>query len=267
MNLFYKIYKLIEAALHSFISKYEDPTKMIEQGIRDLKKDFDESMKSVAQVKTISICSKREMEAKKQIAIDYENKATEILKKAQNGEIEQQEADRLATIALEKRQQAMLQVQKLAQDIKGYDESLLVMEEKILALKNKIKDSENEYLTLKARATVAKTSVKINKQLAGVTSDSSIAMIEDMKKKIQEEESLAKAYGEISQSKDMIDEEINKAIGMKLDTQEALSELKQKLLENPQESFEENEQETEVEENIESDDFSEVQEMKDFLDN
>ena len=67
--------------------------------------------------------------------------------------------------------------------------------------------------------------------------------------------------------KAMIDEEINKAIGMKLDTQEALSELKQKLLENPQESFEENEQEIEVEENIESDDYSEVQEMKDFLDN
>ena len=233
MSLILRFFKFIQSEAHALINKFEDPVKLIEQGIRDLKKDFDESMKSVAQVKAISICSKRELEAKKQIAKDYEQKALIILQKAKNGELDEKEADRLAAAALEKKQEALLRVQKLTQDIKEYDTSLAEMEKKVFDLKNKIKDSESEYISLKARASVAKTTKKINKQLAGVNSDSTVALIEEMKQKIQEEEGLAQAYGEIGQSHTNIDDEINSAIGVSDDTQKALAEMKQKLLQNP----------------------------------
>ena len=233
MNLLTRIFKFMQSEAHSLVSKFEDPVKLIEQGIRDLKKDFDESMKSVAQIKAIAIGAKKELETKKQIAADYEQKAMLLLQKAKNGELEEAEADRLATEALKKRQEALKEVEKLTNDVKNYDVSLEQMSKKILELKNKIKDSENEYNSLKARATVARTTKKVNQQLSSVGSDSTMSMIEDMKTKINAEENLAQAYGEVAGVETSIDDEINKAIGTDIDIQKSLTEMKQKLIANP----------------------------------
>lgn len=233
MNLLTRIFKFMQSEAHSLVSKFEDPVKLIEQGIRDLKKDFDESMKSVAQIKAIAIGAKKELETKKQIAADYEQKAMLLLQKAKNGELEEAEADRLATEALKKRQEALKEVEKLTNDVKNYDASLKQMSKKILELKNKIKDSENEYNSLKARATVARTTKKVNQQLSSVGSDSTMSMIEDMKTKINAEENLAQAYGEVAGVETSIDDEINKAIGTDIDIQKSLTEMKQKLIANP----------------------------------
>ncbi len=92
-------------------------------------------MKSVAQLKAISIGAKKELEVKKQIAADYEQKAMLLLEKAHKGELEQSEADRLAGEALKKRQEALKEIQNLTTNIKNYDSSLGVMEKKILQLK------------------------------------------------------------------------------------------------------------------------------------
>jgi phage shock protein A len=40
------MFKIGTAEAHSAIDKLEDPIKMTEQGIRDLKKDLDESLKA-----------------------------------------------------------------------------------------------------------------------------------------------------------------------------------------------------------------------------
>lgn len=233
MNLLTRIFKFMQSEAHSLVSKFEDPVKLIEQGIRDLKKDFDESMKSIAQIKAIAIGAKKELETKKQIAADYEQKAMLLLQKARNGELEEAEADRLAAEALKKRQEALKEVEKLTNDVKNYDASLEQMSKKILELKNKIKDSENEYNSLKARATVARTTKKVNQQLSSVGSDSTMSMIEDMKTKINAEENLAQAYGEVAGVETSIDDEINKAIGTDIDIQKSLTEMKQKLIANP----------------------------------
>lgn len=234
MNLFLRILKFFQSEAHAVVSKFENPVKLIEQGIRDLKKDFDESMKSVAQIKAIAIGAKKELEVKKQIAADYEQKAMALLGKAQKGELDGAEADRLAGEALKKRQEALKEVQRLSTEIKNYDASLEVMEKKILELKNKIKESENEYSSLKARATVAKTTKKINQQLSSMSSDSTMAMIEEMKTKIQAEENLAEAYAQTGMLETSVDDEINNAIGTDLDVQKSLEAMKQKLLANPE---------------------------------
>lgn len=233
MNLLIRILKFFQSEAHALVSKFESPVKLIEQGIRDLKKDFDESMKSVAQIKAIAIATKKELETKKQIAADYEQKTMILLQKAKNGELDESEADRLATEALKKRQEALKEVEKLTNDTKNYDVSLEQMSKKILELKNKIKESENEYNSLKARATIAKTTKKINQQLSSIGSDSTMAMIEDMKTRINAEENLAEAYGEVAFVETSVDDEINKAIGTDLDVQKSLAEMKQKLLANP----------------------------------
>ncbi len=228
MNLFARIFKFFQSEAHSALNKFEDPVKMLEQGIRDLKKDFDESMQAVAQVKAIAIGAKKELETKKQIAEDYERKAMLILKKAQNNEMDSQEADRLASEALQKRKDALDHAAQLTTDIKGYEESLKKLETKVKNLKTQIQKWEDECTSLKARAQVAKTTKKINKQLSKIDSNSTTAMLEDMKTRIQAEENLAEAYNELAEISS-VDEEINKAIAND-DISASLLEMKQKLM-------------------------------------
>ena len=42
MNLLIRILKFFQSEAHALVSRIEDTVKLIEQGISDLKKDFDE---------------------------------------------------------------------------------------------------------------------------------------------------------------------------------------------------------------------------------
>lgn len=231
-DLIKRFFKFIQASAHSLLSKFEDPVKLAEQSVRDLKHDFDESMKNLAEVKAIAITTKRNLEDKKQIAVDYERKALMLLQKAQKGEISQEEADRLASEALKKKASAAEEMQRLSVDLKNYEAMSKKMENKISDLKSQITKWESELSTLKARYSVAKSTKKINQQLASMGSDSTTAMLEEMKTKIQQEEALAEAYDDLTYIESDIDKEINEAIGTSYspDIQDALSELKSKLL-------------------------------------
>ena len=82
MNVFKRLFRVGEAEMHSAVDKLEDPIKMTEQGIRDLKKDLDSSLKALAEVKAMAIRAKNDYQTNKSKAQDYENKAMMLLKKA-----------------------------------------------------------------------------------------------------------------------------------------------------------------------------------------
>lgn len=231
-GLLERLFKVIQATLHAIVSKFEDPIKLAEQGIRDLKNDFDDSLKGLAEVKAIAISTKRELEEKKQIAQDYENKAMALLKNAQNGSIDSVEADRLASEALNKKQEALQSAAQLKSNVEKYDMMIKQFENKIAKLKEQIKNWESEVKTLKARNAVAVSSKKINQQLVSMSSDSTTAMLEDMKTKIQQEEALAEAYGSMESIETDIDKQINAALGSSYspDVQASLAELKSKMI-------------------------------------
>lgn len=156
-----------------------------------------------------------------------------LLQKGRKGELSEAEAERLAGMALNKREEALREVARLTNDVKKYGASLEQMGGRLLELKNKIKASENEYQTLKARAVVAKTTKRINRQLFSVGADSALALMEEMKRRISAEENLAEAYGEISLAAVSPDEEIDGAIVMEPNVRKSLEEMKRRLPENP----------------------------------
>ena len=231
-SLIKRFFKFVQAGAHSLLSKFEDPVKLAEQGIRDLKHDYDENMRGLAEVKAIAITTKRNIEDRKQIALDYEKKAMLLLQNAQKGVITQEEADRLATEALTKKNEAIQEATKFATDLQNYEKMASAMENKIVGLKKQITSWESEITTLKARHKVAISTKKINQQLCALSSESTTAMLSDMKTKIQEEEALATAYDQMIYLESDIDKEINKAIGTaaSVDSQIALAELKAKMI-------------------------------------
>ena len=87
-GIFQRLFKTGQAEAHAIVDKLEDPIKMSEQAIRDLKKDLQESLKALAEVKAISIRLKRESEDHQRRAVDYERKAMLLLQKSQSGQME-----------------------------------------------------------------------------------------------------------------------------------------------------------------------------------
>ena len=106
-SIFQRIFKVTQSEAHASMDKFEDPIKMSEQGVRDLKKSLQASMVSLAQVKSLAIRLHKEADDHKKRAADYERKAMLLLKRMKGGEMEGAEAERLATEALSKKEEAL----------------------------------------------------------------------------------------------------------------------------------------------------------------
>lgn len=212
MGVFKRLFKVGQAEAHSAVDKLENPIKLTEQGIRDLKKDLDESLKALAEVKAMAIRSKNEVKTFKSKADDYENKAIQLLKKAQSGEIEGGDADRLASEALAKKESFAQDMNRAKEDMQRFDTNVAQLDSKIKKLKSDISSYENELRTLKARVKVSEATAKVNKQMAQIDSSSTVSMLERMKDKVAQQEALAEAYGEVAGEDKSLDDEIDSAL-------------------------------------------------------
>ena len=230
MNVFRRLFKIGSAEAHSAIDKLEDPIKMTEQGIRDLKKNLDDSLKALAEVKAMAIRSKNDAEKAAKRAEEYERKAMLLLQKAQGGSMDMAEADRLASEALVRKEEYVAEAAARRADQQKFDANVSKLDVK--DLRAQIAKFENELRTLKARVKVSKATKVINKQMANIDSSSTVSMLERMKDKVAEEEALAESYGEIANESKSIDDQIDKAIGdseNEMKAQDSLAALKAKM--------------------------------------
>ena len=101
----------------------------------------------------------------------------------------------------------------------------------VTELKSKIGSYENDLTMLKARSKTADATRKINQRLANVDSKGTVALLERMKEKVDEQESLAEAYGDMADSSRSVDDEIGKALasGSTSKASDSLSDLKSKM--------------------------------------
>jgi len=230
-SIFQRLFKLGESHAHDLVDKFEDPIKMTEQGIRDLKKDLQGSMRSLAEVKGISIRLKKEAEDNKRLAADYERKAMLLLQKLQKGELDKADAERLATEALSRKEECSQKAMKLMKDLEQQEKMVAQLDSNVSKLKSTVSTYQNDLITLKARAKTASATRKVNEQLAKVDSSGTISMLEKMKAKVEEDESLAQSYGELAGADKSIDDELNAALssGQTSPATDKLAELKSKM--------------------------------------
>ena len=230
MGVFQRLFKIGQSQAHATLDNLEDPIRMTEQGIRDLKKDLQDSMKSLAEVKAIAIRMKKEAEENKGRAADYERKAMLLLQKMQKGELSQEEADKLALEVLKRKEEASANAVRQMKEWEAQDKMAEQLQSKIGKLKSTVTGYENDLVTLRARARTASSTKKINAQLAKVDSSGTLAMLEKMKNKVDEDESLAQAYGDMAEADKSVDDEINKALeGSTHPSSDSLAAMKAKL--------------------------------------
>jgi phage shock protein A len=229
-GIFNRLFKISQSEAHSIVDKLEDPIKMTEQGIRDLKKDLSEAMQSLAEIKGLAIRLKKQADDAAKLAQDYERKAMLLLQRAQSGEIEPAKAEQLAMEVLNEKESADRQAAQLFQDYQNQNNMSQQLQSKVDDLRKTISTYENELITLRARAKTATSMRKVNQQLAKIDSSSTISMLEKMKQKVTEEESLATAYGEVAGGKTTLEARVTEVLSTRsADNQRSLEELKRKM--------------------------------------
>lgn len=230
-SIFQRLFRVGQSQAHDLINKFEDPIKMTEQGIRDLKKDLHGTMKSLAEVKAVAIRVKREAEDNKRLAADYERKAMLLLQKMQKGELDKSDAERLAAEALSRKEECSQKAVHLMKNQEQQDKMTAKLQVNMEKLKSTVSSYENDLITLKARARTAAATRKVNEQLARIDSSGTISLLERMKSKVEEDESLAQSYGELAGVDKSVDDELNAALGSGQigSASDKLAELKSKM--------------------------------------
>jgi phage shock protein A len=231
MSIFQRLFKVGQAEAHNVVNRLEDPIRMTEQGIRELKIDLQGAMTGLAEVKGIAIRLTKEAEDAKRQEGEYERRAMLLLQRAQDGHMDMAQAERLATEALTLKDSASERATRLFKDAEQQQRLASQLQEKIAQLKSTTSTHENELITLRARSKTAAATKKINQQLAQIDSSSTIAMLERMKNKVEEDEALAQAYGEVANVDSSVDAEIDRALAgsQTTGTQDRLAELKAKM--------------------------------------
>jgi phage shock protein A len=237
MNFFKRLFKIGQSEAHSALDKLEDPIKITEQGIRDLKQDLNKSLQAIAEVKALAIRARNDVETYSDKAEDYERKAMLLLQKAQKGDLDVAEAERLATEALARKEEqtALLNQSKSNKD--NFETKVSQLDKNVATIKSNISKWENELKTLKARVKVSEATKKLNKQMSNIDSNGTVSMLEKMKDKVAQEEALAESYGEMANESKSLDDDIDAAIGDSNETKAAinLEALKTKMgLNNPE---------------------------------
>ena len=151
-----------------------------------------------------------------------------MLEKSEAKELEVEKAETLAKEALLLKKQLLLEVEELKKQAAAHLNSSNELFKNVEVLKFNISKWEAELNTLKARVKVSDATKLVNKQLAKIDSNSTISMLERMKEKVEEDEALSKAYGDIALTNKNVVDEINEAIGSD-DVSKELEELKNKL--------------------------------------
>ncbi|MDR2917969.1 MAG: PspA/IM30 family protein [Tannerella sp.] len=230
MNIFKRLLRIGQAEIHSAVDKMEDPIHMTEQGIREMREDLDKALQASAQIRAMAIRTRNEKTKKETEAQDYENKAVILLTKAQRGELDMSRAEILAKEALTLKDNLLIEVKTLGEQLVTHEKASDDIQKNVDILRFNITKWENELKTLKSRIKVSRATKEVNKQMAQIDSNSTISMLERMKEKVEEEEALAQAYGDLAKNTKSVDDEIGKAIGDEAGkVNQELDEIKKRL--------------------------------------
>ena len=230
MNFFKRLFKMGQAEANAALDNMENPIRLTEQGIRDLKVELEDALESLAQVKALSIRAKNEHEEFVAKIENYQEKAMLLLTKAKKGELEMEAAEKLAKEALVEKEKSSKLANSAKEEANQFETSVNQLETNVAEIRKSINKWQNELKTLKARVKVSNATQKLNKQMADIDAFSTVSMLERMKDKVMQEEALAEAYGESPNSNFSLDSEIDKAIDFTQDkANNELLKLKEKL--------------------------------------
>ena len=223
MSIFNRIFKVGQAAANKVVDKLEDPVEMTEQGIRDLKDNLAETVRSLAEVKGIAIRSRKAADQAKQSAADYGKKAEKLVGMGD---------DENALLALEKQETKKTEHARHNTEAKNHETGVAKMQTNVNKIKATIQEHEDGLITVRARQRTADATKKVNKQMANIDSSGTVAMLERMKAKVEETEIEAESYADLNDGDTSDDAKLDAALNATGSTsvaEDKLAAMKKKM--------------------------------------
>jgi len=188
MSLVERIWRLIRANINSIVAEAEDPEKILEETVYEMKENLINLRQAVAMAIANQKRTERQLSKSEAAAEQWQSRAQLALEKGE---------ENLARVALERRQiynknAAILETQIKEQKsaIDKLKEDMRLLEDKI----NEIKIKKDMYI---ARARGAEAANKIRELTSNFNSQGSLRAFERMEEKIIELEAQSAAMGEI----------------------------------------------------------------------
>ena len=212
MGLFERIFRIGKSEVNSAVDKLEDPIKMADQVLRELRENYQQAIVGESEVKAIALQHRAEEQKAHTKAEEWEKKANDLLDLVEEGKLDAEKGNTLATTAAESHAQAQKQADEFAAMAEKEEQALAVMETAIQQLKDKIAEAENRTNLLKSRAKTADVSEKINKTLSSVDTDGLMGTLDRMDAKVTAQEFRSQAYAEVRDTTLSSEQEINKIL-------------------------------------------------------
>ncbi|MCC5943983.1 MAG: PspA/IM30 family protein [Bernardetiaceae bacterium] len=228
-----RLFNIGKVEVQAKFEKKQDPAKVLTELVGDLKGDLSESMRGLAEVKTLSMRMRYEVGQSEGAAKQYQEKAMLFLEKAAKGELPEADADRYAAQALAQQARLIKSAKAGKANLKKHEQLVDNLESNIQALKAQITDYESELRSLKARTRVSEASKRIYERLSQVDRNSPRELIAQMREQVDQNEALAASYSEVSRiaHSNEIDDEVDRILNSQPSEDEVptLASLKQQV--------------------------------------
>lgn len=213
MSIFDRLFRIGKAEANAAVDKFEDPSKMAAQILRELRENYQQAVQGEAEIKALALQHRASELQYRNSAADWEKKANDLLDRVESKQLDETKGNELASKAAEAHQTAVNEADQFAKMAEKEESAIAVMDLKIKQIKDQIAQTESRAQLINSRAKTAAVTEKINKTLADVDTDGLMATLNRMDEKASAQEFRAGAYAQVEDSTLSTEQEINKALG------------------------------------------------------
>jgi phage shock protein A len=232
MSIFDRLFRIGKAEANAAIDHLEDPAKMADQILRELRANYQQAIQGEAEIKALALQHRASELQYRNTASDWEKKTNDLLDRVETKQLDEAKGNDLVNKAAQAYQDALNNADQFAKMAEKEESAVAVMDLKIKQIKDQIAQTESQAQIIQSRAKTAEVSEKINKTLSSVDTDGLMATLNRMDQKASAQEFRAAAYAQIEDSTLSTEQEINKALGQGTATNalEAIKAKRTKLL-------------------------------------
>ena len=218
MSILDRLSRLLRANINDLISKAEDPRKIIDQALDDMRSAYQQARSEVAGALAENVKLEREVSSNRALAIEYKSKAEDALKGGRED---------LAREALKRKKNFEDLAAGFAQQLEKQTATVEGLKTQLRALEAKIDELEGRKKLLEARQTVAQAAETLDQVSGFDKARGAKDAFERMERKVQGMEDQATARRQLGQEADL-DAQIAD-LGRDKEVDDELAEMKRQL--------------------------------------
>jgi len=212
MSIFDRLFRIGKAEANAAVDKLEDPAKMADQILRELRENYQQAIQGEAEIKALALSHRAsELQARNK-AEEWENKTNGLLDRIESKQLDEVQGNDLAAKAAQAHADALKEAEQYSAMAEKEESAVNVMDLKIKQIKDQIAQTEERSKMIQSRAKTAEVSEKINKTLSNVDTDGLLQTLNRMDEKASAQEFRAAAYAQIQDSTLSTEQEIDKAL-------------------------------------------------------